>query len=84
MRAGARTVYSWSTDRGTVGVDLHGDPVAGRARSYKSSAAAWSDQGTLTAAFDGLHGWYWQNTTDAPLTVTLRTAGDYLAVARLD
>ena len=83
MRAGADVAYSWSTDRGTVGFDLHGDPAgAGAARSYKAGSGAWSDQGTVTAAFDGRHGWYWLNATDAPLTVTLRTEGDYLG--RLD
>lgn len=80
MRAGAEVDYAWSTDRGVVGFDLHGDPVGGggAARSYKAGSGAWSDQGTLAAAFDGRHGWYWLNATDAPLTVTLRTEGAYL------
>lgn len=89
MRADATVDYSWSTDRGVVGYDLHGDPVGdgpagggGAAQSYKADAGAWSDQGVLTAAFDGRHGWYWINAGDAPLTVTLRTEGAYLG--RLD
>lgn len=83
MRAGADVDYTWSTDRGTVGFDLHGDGVGVEgARSYRSGGGAWSDQGTLTAAFDGLHGWYWQNAGDAPVVVTLRTDGDYLDLVR--
>ena len=30
--------------------------------------------GELVAAFTGNHGWFWRNRTDAPVTVTLRTA----------
>lgn len=84
MHAGARMAYSWSTDRGTVGYDLHGGPDAATSESYKAGAGAWSDQGTLDAGADGLHGWYWVNETDRPLTITLRTDGDYLGVLRLD
>ena len=84
MRAGADVAYSWSTDRGTVGYDLHGGPDAATSESYKAGAGAWSDQGTLTAGADGLHGWYWKNETARPLTVSLRTDGDYLEVVRLD
>lgn len=84
MRADAHVAYSWSTDRGTVGYDLHGGPDAATSESYKSDAGAWSDQGTLTAGADGLHGWYWKNETDQSLTITLRTDGDYLDVVRLD
>lgn len=85
MRAGASVTYSWSTDRGMVGYDLHGGPLdGGLSQSYRAAPGAWSDGGTLTAATDGLHGWYWRNETDTPLTVTLRTEGDYLGVARFD
>ena len=33
--------------------------------------------GTLTAPFPGIHGWYWENTTDKEVTVTLKSAGFY-------
>ena len=33
--------------------------------------------GTLTAPFSGIHGWYWENTTDQEITVTLTSAGYY-------
>jgi hypothetical protein len=31
----------------------------------------------LVAAFDGRHGWFWRNRGRQPVTVTLRTSGDY-------
>lgn len=86
MRRGARATFAWSTDRGVVGYDLHGDALgeSDAVRSYRSGAGAWSDQGTLEAAFDGRHGWFWQNQSDAPLFVTLRTRGAYLDVQGAD
>jgi hypothetical protein len=33
--------------------------------------------GELVATFTGNHGWFWRNRSDAPLTLTLRTRGDY-------
>ena len=36
--------------------------------------------GELVAAFTGNHGWFWRNRTDAPVTVTLRTGGEYLEI----
>jgi hypothetical protein len=37
----------------------------------------------LEAAFDGKHGWFWRNRTDKPVTVTLHTEGDYIAIKRV-
>jgi hypothetical protein len=36
-----------------------------------------SQNGTLNAPFNGIHGWYWENTTAQPVTVSLSTAGFY-------
>jgi hypothetical protein len=82
MRRGDTAEFRWSTDRGVVGHELHGDEVGGGGgyRSYRKGAGAWSDQGQLVAAFDGRHGWYWENQTQAPLTVSLVTSGAYLGV----
>ena len=42
-----------------------------------------SDDGVLEAAFNGSHGWFWRNRGDAPVTITLRTAGDYAQIKRV-
>ena len=41
----------------------------------------YRDFGSYTAPFDGVHGWYWENLTDSPVTITLRTAGFYADAA---
>ena len=49
----------------------------GYAESYEKKNAVGSASGTLTAPFSGIHGWYWENPTDAEITVTLTAAGFY-------
>lgn len=79
MREGARATYSWSST-GPVNYDMHGEPPnAPRnfSHSYRSGRSARSDQGELTAAFIGTHGWFFRNRSGQDVTVTLRTSGDY-------
>ena len=39
--------------------------------------------GSIHAAFDGKHGWFWRNRSGAPVTITLRTRGEYSEVKRV-
>ncbi len=51
------------------------------ARANRDISTAVSQQwGELTAAFTGNRGWFWRNRTEEPVTVTLRTGGDYAEV----
>lgn len=80
MKKGASVNYSWSTDRGVVNYDTHGDPPnppRGFYHGYGKASGKASDEGVLVAAFDGMHGWFWRNRGREPLTVTLRVDGDY-------
>lgn len=80
MDEGARVNFAWSTDAGVVNYDQHADRTAApaiRYHGYRKGNAVPSDTGTLVAAFAGMHGWFWRNRTAGPVTVTLRTSGDY-------
>jgi hypothetical protein len=79
MREGARVTFSWSTDKGVVNFDEHADSkVPPRDyHGYRKGTAVAKDEGVLTAAFEGWHGWYWRNRGKEVVTVTLRTSGDY-------
>jgi hypothetical protein len=80
MTEGAQVRYDWATDWGVVSFDLHADgtnAAAGSTTSYARGTARAADEGVLTAAFDGLHGWFWRNRGTEPLTVTLRVVGQY-------
>lgn len=79
MAAGERLVYSWTSTGGGVDVDMHGE--TGRrgdeARSYKVGEFETSDHGAFEAPMAGNHGWFWQNLNDAPVAITVKTAGFY-------
>ena len=76
MEAGQTARFAWTANGGVVNFDLHGDG-GGQKISYEQGRAVPEMAGELTAAFTGNHGWFWRNRTDAPVTVTLRTGGDY-------
>lgn len=72
-------LYSWTAPV-PVNYELHAEPDGGPrgyAQSYEKIDGRAGASGTLTAPFAGIHGWYWENTTDQEITVTLTTAGFY-------
>ncbi len=81
MKKGASANYSWSAT-GDVNYDLHGDG-GGKETSYKKGRGTAKDEGVVSAAFDGSHGWFWRNRGKADVTVTLRTDGDYAEIKRV-
>lgn len=83
MKPGQVILYSWSTAEGVDDQqfysDFHGhlvtnDPDNLHAVSYQEGMGA-SGSGALTAQFDGVHGWYFQNQADDPATVKLTVTG---------
>jgi hypothetical protein len=72
-------LYSWESDE-PVYVDTHGEPLDypdSPAVRYEERDGVSSGHGRITAPFAGLHGWYWLNTNETPITITLRTSGYY-------
>lgn len=85
MRQGGQARYSWAATGGAINFDAHGEPpnaARGFYHGYGTGRGVTADQGTLTAAFDGTHGWFFRNRSGRTVTVTLRTEGDYEAVIR--
>jgi hypothetical protein len=86
MRKDATVRYEWTTEGGPVNYDTHGDPVNAPKsfyHGYGKGRNTASDSGTLQAAFDGTHGWFWRNRTNVEVTVTLKTSGDYQQIKRV-
>jgi hypothetical protein len=77
MKKGAKLTYSWKVEGGTVNHDTHGDGPGGNETSYSKGRGVPGDEGELTAAFDGNHGWFWRNRGSAPVTVKLTASGDF-------
>jgi len=76
MEEGAVAAFEWTANGGVVNYDTHGDG-GGNDISYEQGRAVPEQAGELVATFTGNHGWFWRNRSDAPLTLTLRTRGDY-------
>lgn len=76
MEAGQVARFYWTANGGVVNYDTHADG-GGQSLSYEQGRAVPEQAGELTAAFTGNHGWFWRNRSDAPVTVTLRTGGEY-------
>ncbi len=70
--------YKWKTDGEPLFFDLHGEPEGDTTGYYESYAIATLTEmkGSYTTPFAGVHGWYWKNTTDKPITVQLSVSGE--------
>jgi hypothetical protein len=77
MAKGAQARFSWTVAGGAVTFDMHGTPWHRIETSYKKGNGASNGTGTLTAAFDGTHGWFWRNRGTEPVTITLKVEGAY-------
>lgn len=78
LEAGAAMLYTWSAT-GEVNFDFHTEP-AGRPPTASESferGAAREGRGSYTAPYSGIHGWFWENAGETPVTVTVTTAGFY-------
>ncbi len=76
MEEGGQTEFMWMVEDGVVNYDLHGDG-GGENISYEKGRAVETDEGVLTAAFTGNHGWFWRNRDGQDVTVTLYVRGEY-------
>ncbi len=79
MKKGFTVEYSWAVTDGTVAHDTHGDPYvnADIYISYSKADSIKSDSGRIEAVYSGYHGWYWKNNNADPVTINLKTHGEY-------
>jgi hypothetical protein len=82
MKKGQKADFEWRTDGAEVSYNLHAevpsDPSI-RAHVY-SRGASTGEKGSVVAVFDGVHGWAWRNTSDKPVTVTVKASGQFAAL----
>ena len=79
LEKGEALLYSWSTTV-PVAYEFHAEPDGappGYAETYEKGSRTSQASGTLTAPFSGIHGWYWENSEDREVIITLMTAGFY-------
>jgi hypothetical protein len=76
---GEALLYSWKAT-GPVNYEFHAEPDGaprGYAETYEKKNGTDTASGTLTAPFSGIHGWYWENTSDRDITISVSAAGFY-------
>lgn len=85
LKKGQLVNYEW-TSTGKVNFDNHGDSKVLNINyhGYGKGIAQSTDKGSIEAAFDGKHGWFWRNRTKEPVTITLATKGEYSSIQRVD
>ena len=85
MKQGASLVYSWrAVDIAApekLSSEFHGHTdrtpgTTGTLIFYRKATGA-TENGSLVAPFDGIHGWYLKNDTDRPVVVRLTLSGFY-------
>jgi hypothetical protein len=80
LEAGAAMLYVWKAT-GEVNFDFHTEP-AGKPPEASDSferGTASEGRGSYTAPYAGIHGWFWENAGETPVTVTVTTVGFYTA-----
>ena len=84
MKKGAKIEYKWITSGGKANFDVHADSRALKIKYHNyEKGSEEAKQGTIIAAFDGSHGWFWRNRTKKPLTVSLEVTGDFEELKRV-
>jgi hypothetical protein len=85
VQKGEALEFTWETNGESLYFDFHGEPegdTTGYFKSYKLSTQNQSS-GTLSVPFTGVHGWYWENKTNKPISITLKTRGKYKKIGLL-
>jgi hypothetical protein len=74
----ATMFFSWRASEDVIH-DFHGDPdgaPSSAAQSFEKKPRRGAD-GSFTAPFAGIHGWYWENPGGETITIKLTTVGFY-------
>jgi hypothetical protein len=85
MTKGTKAQYEWAVTGGAVNHDTHGDSTnaPNSYHRYSRGTGVAHDAGELIAAMDGSHGWFWRNRGNDPVSVTLRTKGEYTLLKKM-
>ncbi len=85
MKKGQKADFEWSTNGAEVGFNLHGevptDPSV-KAHTYQRGSSR-AEKGSIEAVFDGVHGWSWRNTSEQPVTITVKASGQFSALKKM-
>ena len=86
MSQGDSFAFNWRVGGEEIYYDFHAHDDAFGEEFYTRYAdgRSTSQSGTIVAAYDGQHGWYWQNLEPDDVTLTLIVAGFYDQILEMD
>lgn len=79
MQKGDSFIFEWKST-GPIKAEMHGEELNAANDAftdYWKELEISGGQGDFTAPFGGIHGWYFRNKGETPVTVTVKTAGFY-------
>ncbi|NWK94512.1 hypothetical protein DM806_02220 [Sphingobium lactosutens] len=79
MEKGDSFIFTWKST-GPIKAEMHGEVLNAADDAftdYWKELEISGGQGDFTAPFAGIHGWYFRNKGDTPVTVTVKTVGFY-------
>jgi hypothetical protein len=85
LAEGRPMIFSWRTSA-PVSFDMHSVPDAGGNDATESFVITDGSAQTAVyvAPFTGIHGWFWQNRTLEPVTLSIDSAGGYTGAVIFD
>ena len=86
MKQGDSIAFRWSTDGGEMYYDYHAHDEAFGPEFFTryDEGEGTERSGTIVAAYDGQHGWFWLNLEAEPTTITLEVSGFFDEVVEID
>ena len=86
MKQGDTITFRWSTDGGQAYYDFHAHDEAFGPEFFTryDEGEGTERSGSIVAAYDGQHGWFWLNLEGGPTTITLDVTGFYDEVVEID
>ncbi|AMK23849.1 hypothetical protein [Sphingobium sp. TKS] len=79
MEKGDSFIFTWKSS-GPIKAEMHGEELNAANDAftdYWKELEISGGQGDFTAPFGGIHGWYFRNKGETPVTVTVKTVGFY-------
>lgn len=79
MQKGDSFIFEWKSS-GPIKAEMHGEELNAADDAftdYWKELEISGGQGDFTAPFAGIHGWYFRNKGETPVTVTVKTVGFY-------
>lgn len=79
MAKGDSFIFTWKSS-GPIKAEMHGEELNAADDAftdYWKELEISGGQGDFTAPFGGIHGWYFRNKGETPVTVTVKTVGFY-------